>query len=296
MSDWITAIAAVLAVPIAIGALWVAILARLDSKRLTERANDLTEATNRIGAESVNVANDAKRIAGRANELAEAANAISADSRGIAEGANALATEANTLAVKANLLAAESNGIAAEALQVSRESAISARESASAASASADHERSALQMQRDERHERCRPALPARLDVQVKRGGPNSEFYYAELELDDDYRVEATTFTGNSSSRTPMDALVRKGAKTQVFIEHIAPGQDGVRAERIKFRFWPPVETDGVDTWTCGCGAPELPDGGRGHWEREVPLYRPPMQRAVSPITERLPRTEPYGF
>lgn len=279
MSDAVTAWAAVFAVLIAAGALWVAILARRDSLRVTRRANELTEATNRIGAESVNVANDAKRVAERANELAEAANAVSADSKGIAEGANALAIDANTLAANANTLAGESNEIAREALQVSRDSAMSARESASAALASADHERSALQMQRDGRHEKCRPDLPARLTVKVKRGEAGREFYYAELKLANDYRVEATTFTGDSSSPTSMDALVRKDATTMVFVEHIAPGQQGLKADRIKFRFWPPTATDGVDPWVCGCGAREVADGGQGHWERTVPLFRPPPPR-----------------
>ena len=189
--------------------------------------------------------------------------------------ANRAAGVANTIAAESKDEAAKANDIAVEALQVSRESAVSARESAAAAQVSADHERSALEIQRMERHEALRPDLPTRLRVRPKRGRAG-EFLETEIEVAGDYRVEAEMIAGDSVSRGSMDAVLHKGRTVQVFVEQLAPNQHEPTTNAIKFRFWPPTATDGVDPWQCGCGAPEAADGGRGHWERTVPIYRQP--------------------
>lgn len=247
-----------------------------EAKAVAERANEIAEVANRISEESRSVAEHANGLAAKANGIATESVAVATDSRRVAEAANDLAFQANSLAEQANVLAGASNTIADEALQMSRESAMSARESAVAAQATADHERAGLQMQRHERHEQMRPELPPKLSVKFGRGVNGQEYFYVEIEVDRDYRVLADAHMANSSSPAPMDAVLHKGRTAQVFVEHRAPDLREPRVKSIRFRFWPPTDSDGVDPWACGCGAPELADGGRGHWEREVLVYRRP--------------------
>ncbi|MEO3786962.1 hypothetical protein ABGB12_26870 [Actinocorallia sp. B10E7] len=57
----------------------------------------------------------------------------------------------------------------------------------------------------------------------------------------------------------------------RLHIEHWPTGREEPKTQEVLFKFWPPLEADDADPWSCHCDKPtgETMDGP-GHWEQRV--------------------------
>ncbi|GAB3428606.1 hypothetical protein GCM10027569_72280 [Flindersiella endophytica] len=146
-----------------------------------------------------------------------------------------------------------------------------------AARRSADEAAATAQLERDQRHDDLRPTPPAEIkgDVETNSedGGGRSALM-GSVVLPRDFRVRATAIMGpNASAPIGMPLVIRANQPQSFEIEHWPDDKTHPTVKEIRFRFWSPVEGDGVEPWSCQCGRPS--DDGEsapGHWEWTVPV------------------------
>lgn len=174
--------------------------------------------------------------------------------------------------------------VASTAVWFARRSSKSAAESARNSKRSADNsERSAdtageaLKLQRRQRHEALAPAKPAAIETTQRETATAGGSAFGTFTVGRDYRVRAErVFRGGGTSRLSLDLVLRASEVHEFEVDRMAPDREDLDVVEIKFHFWPPVESDPVEHWTCPCGLPTNDEDGPGHWFFTVPVKPPP--------------------
>lgn len=150
--------------------------------------------------------------------------------------------------------------VAMAARRDSRTSADAAEDSAEAARRSADADTAVAAIERDRQHRELTPQAPPTIEAFHKG---NSLF--GSITVPRDYRVAADgIYRAGGSQKLALPLLLRANQQQEFQIE-LWP--DGVQAPRsadvrkpttkeIRFRFWPPIESDDAPPWDCPCGQP----------------------------------------
>lgn len=163
----------------------------------------------------------------------------------------------------------------------------SARKSAAEAAALTAIEADRRVEEKEAAHDRQGPVPPAEIELEFKPnrnvgGGHGSLF--ATITAPRGYRVQAQAVYDNGTrTGTGLGTTVKPNQPEEFFVEHWHPDQTEPKTKELWIRFWPPLEPDGLDVWTCPCGRPTGESlGGAsgndpGHWEWRVPVvfYRP---------------------
>lgn len=167
--------------------------------------------------------------------------------------------------------AGEASAVAAQ------DSARAGQESADAAKESARHAAAVADIERQNLHDRLRPALPAAIRGEIRQHA-SWRSLWGSITVTRDYRVRADRVTGNGSSTLGLGMLLRAGNR-DFEIEQWPADRMTPQATGIRLKFWPPDATDGTEPWTCPCGRnTEFGDGsGPGHWEFLVPIEMPQL-------------------
>jgi hypothetical protein len=174
-----------------------------------------------------------------------------------------------------------------DSASASRESAAeTGRRTADEAAALTEIERDRRQSERQERHENHAPLSPGRIIAELRDGTATASLF-GSITVTAGYRVLADAqFATGGSTRIGLPSILHPNQPYDFQIEQWPPGSTQPVTKEIRFRFWPPIEGDGVDGWTCPCGRPtgESLDGP-GHWEWRVPVvYNPPTPPASASV------------
>lgn len=126
-------------------------------------------------------------------------------------------------------------------------------------------------------HDRLAPEPPEELRAEIDRDG--NVFVSIANTSRRDYRLRALATKDNSSFPLGPPPVFRAGETVRVFIERVSSSGSDPNMSHVLFKFWPPVEVDGVDLWSCPCDRPadEGPHGSNGqpHWSWRLPLLPP---------------------
>lgn len=160
------------------------------------------------------------------------------------------------------------------------DSASSARVSAEASRRSADEAAALTRIEGERRseererwHHELGPGAPSAIVAELREGTATSSLF-GSIIVPRGYRILADAqFHSGGSTRIGVPTPLRANQPSEFQIEQWPPGATRPVSKEIRFRFWPPLEGDGVDVWTCPCGRPtgESMDGP-GHWEWQVPV------------------------
>lgn len=148
-----------------------------------------------------------------------------------------------------------------------------ARESAEEAAKLTAIEQERRAEERERRHEDLAPQLPGEIVMEL-RDGRATQSLFGAITVTRSYRVQAEAlFRSGGKSLLGMPAVLRPHQRVEFEVEKWPAGATQPKTEAVKFRFWPPIEGDDVDTWACPCSKPtgESLDGP-GHWECTVPV------------------------
>jgi hypothetical protein len=151
----------------------------------------------------------------------------------------------------------------------SERSAEAAERSALAADRSADADTVVAGIEQAQQHRELKPPAPAFIEAFYKG---NSLF--GKIKVPHDYRVAADGVYGTDAShQIGLPMLLRANQQQEFQIEPWPAGSKEPKTKEIRFRFWPPLESDDAPSWGCPCGEPmgETLDGP-GHWEWVVPV------------------------
>jgi hypothetical protein len=152
-------------------------------------------------------------------------------------------------------------------------------------------EQERIQAERQERHERRTPQPPGQIIAELREGRATASLF-GSINVPTGYRVIAEAqFATGGSTRIGLPSVLHPNRPYDFEIEKWPPGSTQPVTREIRLRFWPPIEGDDVDWWTCPCGRPtgESLDGP-GHWEWRVPIvYNPPR----APASASIPPPEP---
>jgi hypothetical protein len=178
------------------------------------------------------------------------------------------------------LLVGRSNRSAHRSAVASERSAVAAEQSAVAADKTAKAEAEVARIEAEREHERLGPPALEKIDAHSTR----QDTLQGSITVPHDYRVRGEAVWGNASWALNLPLLLIAGHKYTFQIESWTRDRKEPEARMLRFRFWPPAETDEVEHWSCPCGRP-LQEGGTnspGHWERRVPInYVPPPMMTV---------------
>jgi hypothetical protein len=175
-------------------------------------------------------------------------------------------------------------------MRVSRQAAESARQTVDEAAKMRAIEGDRRAEEREDLHMRFRPKPPAEIVAELVDGTPIKSLF-GSITVQYGYRVKADAYFHGSGSTPLSISTLHPNQPADIHIEQWPPGRTHPVTKEIRFRFWPPLESDGVDVWTCSCGRPtgESMDGP-GHWELTVPVvYNPPTQPATAPVPPQEP-------
>lgn len=157
-------------------------------------------------------------------------------------------------------------------------SAEASRRSAEEAAAIVAIERERRSEEREVRHADLAPPNPGEIITELRpnpRTGQSSLF--GTITLPRGYRVRAARkYADGGSSDIGIAMLPPPNRVVDFHIEHWPPGATDVQTQELVFKFWPPLDIDDTDTWSCPCGRPtaEAMDGP-GHWEWRVGVSDP---------------------
>ncbi|WP_162642339.1 hypothetical protein [Streptosporangium sp. 'caverna'] len=159
-------------------------------------------------------------------------------------------------------------------------SARAARRSANEAARLSGIEAERRRDEREERHERLAPSHPGSIVAVLEEsavGGPKNLF--GSITVPRDYRVQAEGWVRDSYTLLSLPLLLHANRPYRFHIEHWPPDREEPQTQEVRFHFWPPVDVDDTDPWTCSCGRPTGENADSfGHWELRVPItYEPPM-------------------
>lgn len=139
--------------------------------------------------------------------------------------------------------------------------------------------------EREQRHRELAPKIPGEIVAELRDGTVTSSLWGSITISGNDYRVRAyAVFDGGSSTELAIDHVVHTNQRIDLHIEHWPPGAAQPKTREIKFKFWPPLDGDKADVWTCPCLRPvDESAGAPGHWERtcRVIWERPKQNRAL---------------
>jgi hypothetical protein len=157
-----------------------------------------------------------------------------------------------------------------------RYSAKAARDSAMSARRSADEAAAMTKLSLEQRHDDLAPGpAPAEIAATV-RGGGVTDSLVGSITVPRGYRVKATAyFRTGGSTELSIGPVLHANQPVMFQVEKWPPGSEKPVTKEIRFRFWPPIEGDDVEPWSCRCGKPtgDTMDGP-GHWEWRVPVRR----------------------
>jgi hypothetical protein len=167
--------------------------------------------------------------------------------------------------------------VAVPAWRAGRENAAAAVRAAKAAEdAVADSARIAT-LEFEKRHDELSPrkGLKVYFGVdEIMNGG--HRLLWVVVEAPRTYRVRAVARVGHASWALGVPPVLHANRRTaKVEVEEWPPSRDRPEAQEIVLRFWPPVDVDQVEHWTCRCGRPldgDAASGLAGHWEVIVPV------------------------
>lgn len=157
-------------------------------------------------------------------------------------------------------------------------SAAAAEDSAVSARQAADYARAAVASAHEGDHERYGPDMDTAGKFEwVRNPQRQASDYVYVFRLPRSYRMHADAINDNNS-RTPTGIhpsnVIESGHEYRINLG--GAGQPLPKA--MELRFFPPMDTDAGNIFTCPCDRPPLPSGqdSRGHWTVTVPVARPP--------------------
>jgi hypothetical protein len=150
-----------------------------------------------------------------------------------------------------------------------------AREAAASARRSADEAARVAAIQVAARHEALAPTQRT-VPTHVTRSAVGTNLF-GEIRVDRDYRVRAQAVRDNANWSISVPDLLRAHEPYRFHIELWPRGRTKAEAQAVVLKFWPPIDADEVEQWTCDCGKPLTGGSERdpGHWEIRLPLERP---------------------
>jgi hypothetical protein len=157
------------------------------------------------------------------------------------------------------------NAVAAEDSAVSSaRSADAAKESVESARSSAESAAVVARAEIEREHRDLRPVEPDMpkavvMDRYSETGRGNR---FLEFVLPRTYRLQGEVIIADARHPRDLGVAAEGGVKIRMFLD----GKDGVQAEAVRIRFWPPVDVDPGERWACQCDRP-LADQGGPHWE-----------------------------
>lgn len=175
----------------------------------------------------------------------------------------------------------------------SERSAVAAEKSANEAAELNRIEQERRKDEREREHRELAPEIHGEIVAELRDGRATPSLWGAITVPGNDYRVRATAvFEGGSSTELGIDHVIHSGQRVEIHIEQWPPGSERPKTKEIRFQFWPPIEGDGVDVWTCPCDRPvDESTGAPGHWERTCRVvFEPPPQ----PVSRSMPPSEPH--
>ena len=169
--------------------------------------------------------------------------------------------------------------IAGLAKRDSRRSADAAEKSASEAAKLSAIEQERRDEERERRHEDLWPHPPEKIETELREGGATRSLF-GSVMVTRTYRVRAEALRENGGSAPlSLPMVLRPYRKVSFEIEKWPDGKTKPQTKEIKVLFWPPVEGDDADVWTCKCdrSTGESLDGD-GHWKWVVKVADPPAE------------------
>jgi hypothetical protein len=163
-----------------------------------------------------------------------------------------------------------------------REAGEAARRSADEAAALTQIERERRKDEREQRHEELGPESPGVIVAELREGRATKSLF-GSIRVPNNYRVRAgAIFHVGGLTELGVPLVIHANEWVDFQIEQWPPGSTQPKTQAIKFQFWPPLEVDGVDVWTCPCSRPvDESIGALGHWEWVVPVvWGPKKNRA----------------
>lgn len=161
-----------------------------------------------------------------------------------------------------------------------KDSAAASRDSAEAARRSADEAAALNEIEAERRveerarwHHELGPTPPGKFVAESRKGTP-TDTLVAAITVPRGYRIRAEAiFHDGGSTSAGLGNVLRPNQEAEFHFEQWPPGRKQAVTKEIWIRFWPPLDGDNVEVWTCSCGRPtgEALDGP-GHWEWTVPV------------------------
>lgn len=181
-------------------------------------------------------------------------------------------------------IAIGSAGLAGWAVLYARSSARSGKDSAASARRSADEAARISTIETERWHDDHKPPSPGQIVAELRAGTP-ADSLWGKISVPHGYRVNADAYYDTGGSTLLSLPLLHPNQVYDLHIEQWPPGSTRPKVKEVRIRFWPPLDVDKIDAWTCPCGRPtgETTDGP-GHWEWRVPVvYDPPVKPATAP-------------
>ncbi len=179
------------------------------------------------------------------------------------------------IALVALIVSIASLAVAVWAIRYAKSSAKSARDSANEAAR-------LRRIEADRRHAELAPKPIERLEA-CYEGTPPDLGTFTEFTVDGAgaYRIQVFAITdGTSRIQLCEPMLIHAGRSVYLQIDPSRESRGIITTRELLIKFWPPLESDDTDPWSCPCGKPtgETADAP-GHWEQRVPVdYRPAFQ------------------
>jgi hypothetical protein len=153
----------------------------------------------------------------------------------------------------------------------SERAADAAERSAFAADRSADADTAVAGIEQAQQHRALAPPAPSSIEAFFK-----SNSLFGKITVPHDYRAAAEgVYDTGGVHQIGLPMLLRANQPREFQIEPWPAGSKETKTKEIRFRFWPPSESDDAPPWSCECGAPAGETlEGRGHWEWLVPVVR----------------------
>lgn len=201
--------------------------------------------------------------------------------------ADKIALASTIVAIIATLIAVPSVLYARVAARAATDSALTGRLSAAASQESAEASRRSAEEaakitvietarraeERQRLHDDLGPKPPGEIAAELHKGSATDSLF-GSITVPRGYRVIADAlYVSGGSTRVALTSIIHPNRREDFQIEPWPPGSKHPVTKEIKFRFWPPLEVDNLDTWTCPCGRPTGESmNGPGHWEWTVPV------------------------
>lgn len=103
------------------------------------------------------------------------------------------------------------------------------------------------------------------------------------------YGGHTTSRTGGNGPLNSTPSLVLEaGSPVKIYVETVPANVFESQVKALNLRFWPPVEDDRGEPWTCPCGSNVDPEGD-AHWIINVDVALPPATESSVPRLRLLP-------